>query len=92
MSTNNCEPKIAAAIKFEIEAPSIKTIYLAGYWSSLASGGFAVENENYRQPRPLTDKDASSFAEAGKKFLSIMANSGKETIFINDAPDLNFQR
>ncbi|VVP59442.1 hypothetical protein PS903_05949 [Pseudomonas fluorescens] len=90
MSTNNCEPKIAAAIKFAIEAPSIKTIYVAGYWSSLASGGFAVENENYRQPRPLTDKDASSFVEAGKKFLSIMANSGKEIIFINDVPDLNF--
>lgn len=90
MSSNDCEPKIAAALKFATETSSIKTIYLAGYWSSLASGGFAVENENYRLPRPLTDKDANTFVDAGKKFLSEIVKSGKEIIFINDAPDLNF--
>ncbi|MGY2185517.1 O-acetyltransferase OatA [compost metagenome] len=90
MYTNNCEPKIEAALKFATETPSIKTIYLAGYWSSLASGGFAVENENYRQPRALTEKDASTFIKAGDKFLSTLAKSGKQIILINDAPDLDF--
>ncbi|MBV7478179.1 acyltransferase family protein [Pseudomonas sp. PDM31] len=89
-SANNCEPKVAAALKFAIETPSIKTIYLAGYWGALASGGFAIENENFRQPRPLTDNDARTFIEAGKKFLSEITKSGKEIIFINDTPDLNF--
>jgi len=88
--TNDCAPKIAAALTFVTETTSIKTIYLAGYWSSLASGGFVVENENYRQPRTLTDKDASSFVDAGEKFLAELAKSGKEIIFLNDAPDLDF--
>jgi peptidoglycan/LPS O-acetylase OafA/YrhL len=90
MSASGCENNLIVALKFAAETSSIKTVYLAGYWSYLASGGFGIYNENYRLPRALTDKEADSFVEVGRKVLAELVRSGKEIIFLSDNPDLEF--
>lgn len=90
LTPEDCDVKFSAALRFAAETPSIKAIYLVGYWGYLASGGFGIDNENYRLPRRLTDKDASAFFDKGSKFLSVLVSSGKEIIFVGDTPDLDF--
>ena len=89
-SSNGCESKFNAALKFAIETPSIKTIYLAGYWSYLASGGFGVNDGNYRLPRKLSEEDKKSFIKNSDLLLSALSKSDKKIIFMLDIPDLDF--
>ena len=89
-SKNNCEANIDAAIRFVVEANSIKVVYLAGHWSYLSSGGFGIENQNYRLPGPLTKGQAESYIRAGAKVLDALTKSGKQILFIKDIPDLDF--
>lgn len=90
LSANDCEAKLAVASNFLVKTPSIKTVYLTGYWGYLASGGFGVDNENYRRPRLLSDKETTAFIGAGKKFLSDLVASGKQVVLVHDIPDLDF--
>lgn len=90
MSANSCEEKLLLALNFATESSSIKTIYISGYWSYLASGGFKIDNENFRLPRQLTARESEFFVEAGRSVLSKLVGSGKTIVFIGDNPDLDF--
>lgn len=87
---NDCEARFLTASQFISKTPSISTVYLAGYWNYLISGGFAVDNDNYRIPRPLTEGEAASFISNGNRLIATIVKSGKEVILIKDIPDLDF--
>jgi len=87
---NDCEARFLTALQFISKTPSITTVYLAGYWNYLISGGFVVENDNYRVPRPLTESEAASFISKGNRLITTIIKSGKEVILIKDIPDLDF--
>jgi peptidoglycan/LPS O-acetylase OafA/YrhL len=89
-SSNGCESNFNAALKFATETSSIKTIYLAGYWSYLASGGFGINNVDYRLPRNLSEEDKISFIKNADLLLSALVKSHKNIIFMEDIPDLGF--
>jgi peptidoglycan/LPS O-acetylase OafA/YrhL len=89
-SSNGCESKFNSALKFATENSSIKTIYLAGYWSYLASGGFGIANDNYRRPKNLSEVDKISFIKNADLFLTALTRSGKKIVFMYDIPDLDF--
>jgi peptidoglycan/LPS O-acetylase OafA/YrhL len=89
-SLNNCNDKINSAIKFISENNSLKIIILSGYWSYLSSGGFDIQNQNYRQPGVLIESQRDSFIESGTKVLDAITKSGKRVIFMEDIPDLDF--
>jgi hypothetical protein len=88
--SGGCEAFFNIALKFATESSSIKTIYLAGYWSYLASGGFGINNGNYRLPRNLSEEDKISFIKNGDLLLSALVKSRKNIVFMNDIPDLDF--
>ena len=67
-----------------------KVIILSGYWSYLSSGGFNIQNQNYRLPDLLTKTQSESFIQAGKKVLDEIRKSGKRVILMKDIPDLDF--
>lgn len=89
-SLNKCSEKIDATIKFATGTDSIKVIILSGYWSYLSSGGFNIENQNYRKSNLLTKTQSESFIQAGTKVLDKIRKSGKRVIFMKDIPDLDF--
>ncbi|MDA9093856.1 acyltransferase [Methylophilaceae bacterium] len=89
-SFDNCSEKIDAAVKFATGTDSIKVIILSGYWSYLSSGGFNIQNQNYRLPDLLTKTQSESFIQAGKKVLDEIRKSGKRVILMKDIPDLDF--
>jgi peptidoglycan/LPS O-acetylase OafA/YrhL len=87
-----CQGKADLLMTFLLTEESIKTVYVAGYWSYLAAGGFSVnlKDGGYRLARPLTPKDSVSFQAAGESFLAHLLAAKKEVIFIRDIPDLDF--
>lgn len=89
-SSDNCQSNFELALSFATQTPSIKTIYLSGYWSYLASGAFEIDNENYRVPRPLSERDKESFVVNGNTLLAALFKSQKNVVFMNDIPDLDF--
>lgn len=90
LKRNDCEAKFLTVLKFISKTPSITTVYLAGYWNYLTSGGFVVDNENYRLPRPLSEGEAASFISSGNTLITAIIKSGKEIVLIKDIPDLDF--
>lgn len=88
----NCQEKTDLLMKFLLAEESIKTVYVAGYWSYLAAGGFGARLKagNYRLARPLTPTDSASFQAAGASFLSSLIAAKKDVIFLRDIPDLDF--
>lgn len=89
-SVKNCENNINTALKFITETNSIKVVVLSGYWGYLSSGGFEIENQNYKQPNALTKRQSESFVQAGIRVLDALGKSEKRIIFMRDTPDLDF--
>ncbi|WMN20277.1 acyltransferase family protein [Pseudomonas piscis] len=90
MDSVACKAKFESVVEFAVNTQSIKVIYLSGYWSALAAAGFSIENENYRLPKSLAEESANSFVKNGRRLLSILSETGKKIILIEDTPDLDF--
>jgi peptidoglycan/LPS O-acetylase OafA/YrhL len=86
---DDCKSKYNEISSFLEKTPSIKKVYLSGYWSYLMTGGFYQE-ENWRNAKPVSSEQATNFKENGKKFLSKILKTKKDVIFLKDIPDLNF--
>ena len=89
-SKNKCNEKFNLTLSFLKKEQSIKTVYLAGYWSYLAAGGFGINGDRWRQPQPLNPEESLSFKKNGETFISGLISANKEVILIRDIPDLNF--
>lgn len=87
---DNCSDKFAATLKFVTGPTSIKTVYLAGYWTYLAAGGFGPEQDGWRLPLALSTEELNSFQRTAAQFLSSLSASGKQVVMILDVPDLTF--
>lgn len=90
LSKNACEAKIAAAVRFVEATPSIKVVYLAGHWGYLSSGGFRIDNQNYRLPNLPTPSQTHSFVRSAARVLDALARSGRRIVLLRDIPDLDF--
>lgn len=87
-----CKEKSDRLLQFLVTEESITTVYVGGYWSYLAAGGFGAKLKagNYRLARSLTPTDSTSFQAAGESFLSRLIAAKKDVIFLRDIPDLDF--
>ena len=65
-SNNKCNEKFNAALNFLKNEQSIKTVYLAGYWSYLAAGGFGINEDGWRLPQTLNSEESLSFQKMVK--------------------------
>ena len=87
----DCAKKILAAEKLIIESKSINTVFLAGYFSSLASRPFP--KENLGTPRSVgiaTKIEIDSFKNSAFAFLTKISQGNKRIVLILDIPNLNF--
>jgi peptidoglycan/LPS O-acetylase OafA/YrhL len=89
-SLDGCKEKFNLTVDFLKNQKSIKTVYLAGYWSYLAAGGFGIVEDGWKLPNKLTAEESLSFQQNGEHFISSLIASGKEVIVIRDTPDLSF--
>jgi peptidoglycan/LPS O-acetylase OafA/YrhL len=88
-SKNECIEKTDFTLRFLKDEETIKTVYLAGYWSYLESGSFDIDKEG-RQAIPPTPGERLSFRRNAESFISNLISAKKEVILIRDIPDLNF--
>jgi hypothetical protein len=77
-------------LDFIAATPSIKTIYLAGYWDFLAVGAFKSGDFNMREVGALSPGDARLFQQDGASFLASLAATGRKLVLMRDIPDLDF--
>lgn len=85
-----CKEYFNLVLTFLKNEESIKTVYLAGYWSYLAAGRFAIVHDNWRLPRPVSPEDSLSFQKNGATLISTLISAKKEVVFIRDVPDFDF--
>ncbi len=85
----DCKKKYDAVLAFLDENKSIKTVYVAGYWAYLMTGGFSKTGTNWRNANPVNE-EAKSFQANGTEFINRILKSKKDLVFIKDIPDLDF--
>ena len=90
LERNDCSDKQALLISFLLNNPQIQTVYLAGYWGYLASGGFAEKGKGWRLHDNITDLDADSFLANAAGFLTELQHHSRTIFLIEDVPDLDF--
>ena len=86
----NCRENVEVTLAFLREHPTIKTVYLAGYWSYLATCGFAISSDRWRQVDPLKAEETTTFQKDGSFFISTLLTLKKDVVLIRDIPDLDF--
>lgn len=90
LERNECSDKQALLSSFLQINPQIHTVYLAGYWGYLASGGFAERGAGWRLHDNITDLDADSFLTNAADFLTDLEHHKRMMFLIEDVPDLDF--
>lgn len=90
LATKDCVKKIDAVVDILKNQDSIKSVYLAGHWAYLMSGGFDQFGENWRLPKILTPEAAQSFTKMALRVLEVALQSNRKVTVIKDAPDLDF--
>ena len=83
-----CSDYQSDVLKLLINSEEIKTVYLTGYFSYLASGSFKYGNiEGRRVAAELESSDRDSFIKNGKFVLSKLLAAKKNIVIIKDIPD-----
>lgn len=95
-SLRNPSSNLNDAIDFILKRKSIKTVYLAAFWSNYSEEkGTRVNNGFYKNRiRDMKGGDGSQkeiFLEGLKRTLDSFINAGKDVVFIHDIPALPFK-
>ena len=85
-----CPVAFERAVNFLATEKSIKTVYLAGYWSFLASGGQGLDEQHWSPANPVNTEQISSFMKQGTEVLSRLVASGKDVVIMLGVPDFEF--
>ena len=86
-SNSKCKRIIDSIIEFIINNHSIKTIYMTGYFSFLASGFESGNVEGRRVAKFLTDEERKRFQDSAAAVISSLTKLNKEVFIIIDIPD-----
>jgi len=90
LMNQECREKIDSLVKLLENQESVKSVYLAGYWGYLMSGGFGKYERAWRLPQELTQASEMSFTENAIKVLDAAVSNNRQVILMKDIPDLDF--
>ncbi|MFM8270264.1 MAG: acyltransferase family protein [Pseudomonadota bacterium] len=90
LANPECEKKIKALEKILLNHASIKTVFLAGHWAYLMSGGFREQGQNWRLPEVPTSQSIKSFSENAEGVLKAATQLDRKVTVLRDIPDLDF--
>ncbi len=86
----SCRDTYNAVISYVNSNPSIKKVYLSGYWSYLMTGNIGETGPSWRHAVPLDIERDKSFIQNGRDLIEKLVQANKEIIFLKDIPDLDF--
>jgi peptidoglycan/LPS O-acetylase OafA/YrhL len=88
--SDECRINIEKTYRFIENTPSIRTVYLAGYWYHLMAGGFAKELLGGGIVRPVNANDVVQFKIFARGLITELQQASKTVVFMLDDPDLSF--